>query len=622
MGREVSYNFLVVDGDMVFATSNLDDANGVVEFEDVSRGYAASSGPVVVVKVVDKESKGEPRSKCRELMTAVYEWDLARFHTQLNKMRHALALQAKPKHSQHFLTEGTFTEKPSPTYSFIGRARVPLRLLNYQQAYSLILPIQCQYTMEAIGSCRISFQCAKSPTSGVATPDSTVGLPLGDHLVVGDRLTLTIVVDTVKGLSSGDFASVHAQTRLSSLVGSGITTEDTFTSQPIHLDQTSVAHLLLRRTVSVVITPDIIAHFAEGRASIEFFAKVQPEYLDRLERFDRSKEVSPAPSGRSTPLRSLGETERPAMRRCETDFIAPEQHDILAMMSIKELASDGTFQPADVIDNVVHLHQGVQRQVHLTLTHSSGKGLPWVKMEHLCSSDIRVVAKGTMISVSRPEVELRNVNQQVTYHPDGTSTMSTSGSWDTAAHQCMHLDRRTTSDSKIVVRFTWLVEISSLDSPAVFHLDLPIRILGRDARRTSLLALFSAPKIFKSLTAAFHIDLAPPLASSPSDLWRLDTGKKHVSGEELLGDHWKPRKLGLIEDYRGFSRRDRLMGEVQMTKVVLDLSALLQHEIDRRRREEVMAWCVEMWRREVSQRIQVSRRLLRKLNTDRPEETQ
>ena len=59
MDRNVTYNFVVVNGNNANPTSSLDDLHGVMEFEDVSRGIAPTTGPLVVVKVVDKESKGE-----------------------------------------------------------------------------------------------------------------------------------------------------------------------------------------------------------------------------------------------------------------------------------------------------------------------------------------------------------------------------------------------------------------------------------------------------------------------------------------------------------------------------------------------------------------------------------
>ena len=554
--------------------------------------------------------------RCRRpiqgLIKAVYTWDLERFATQLNKMRHFRSMQQRPSHSRHFKTDGTFTDAPPPSYSFIGSARLPLRLLNHQMSFAVTLPIQCQYTMEAIGSCRASFKVVSGAASSeIVTPDSSI-LPLGDHLGIGTKFTISIVIDSVKGLSSGDFSSLHAQIRLSSLVGSGITSEDTYTSHPINLEQTSVAHLTLRRTISVMVTPDMVAHFASGRAVVEFFARGRPDYLDRLERFDRSRERTTSPS--STPARATApgvitplKAERPSMRRCETDFVEAEHHDILASVSIHELASDGSYEPADIIGNVVNLHQGVQRRIELRLTHASGKSLPWMKVEHFSSSDIRVKEKRGIVGVSRPEVDVRDLRQEITFESDGTSTLTAGGVWDTAAHHCIHLDRRTTTDVVILVKLTWIVEISNLDSPAVFQMDVPVKILGRDARRSSLLALFAAPKVFKSLTAIFGVDLAPPLASSASDLWRLDTSSKHVSGEDVLED-WKPRTLSLVDDWVDMKRRDRGLGDVQVTKVVLDLLDDDTSAVTAERTEEVVRSCVDLWQKEMDHRVKVDLR--------------
>ena len=59
LGWKVSYNFLIVHGSMVNPSSSLDDANGVVEFEDVATGGTSTNAAVVVVKVVDREANGE-----------------------------------------------------------------------------------------------------------------------------------------------------------------------------------------------------------------------------------------------------------------------------------------------------------------------------------------------------------------------------------------------------------------------------------------------------------------------------------------------------------------------------------------------------------------------------------
>ena len=63
MKRQVEYNFLVVDGQTANPASSLDDLTGVVEFEDVSSGPTITAGPVVVVKVVDREAQGKLGSR-------------------------------------------------------------------------------------------------------------------------------------------------------------------------------------------------------------------------------------------------------------------------------------------------------------------------------------------------------------------------------------------------------------------------------------------------------------------------------------------------------------------------------------------------------------------------------
>jgi kinesin family protein 1 len=546
-------------------------------------------------------------------------------------MRHLCALAAKPNYSQHFRSEGIFTDHPAPTFSFVGAAKAPLRLLASQVSYTVTVPILCQYTMEAIGSCRVDFKCSLAPTtpsSGRTTPEPP-SQPVLSALNPGSRLTFTVSVDCVKGLNSEDFASVHAQTRLSSLVGPSISSEDTFASLPVDLDKTSVAHLSLKRTVTVIVTPEMTPYLLEEYATIEFFAKVRPAYLSRLERWDRSREVSPPSSSPGTPLRP-GET-RPAMRRNETDFVQPEHHDVLAKVEIRELAADGEYYPAEVVDGVIHLHQGLQRRLFVHLTHTSGKSLPWTKLGHVSTGDIRLVDKtGQITSVVKDEVGVK-LNSEVECRPDGTSVLSGTGGWDSAAHNSIHLNRKTSGDQRLLVRLLFLVEVETLDEPAVFSMDLPIRVLARDTKRSSFLTFWSANKTFTSLTSIFAVDLSPPLARSAADLWMLDTGKKHVRGEERLGD-WKPRSLSLLEDWGRMRGRQTRLGDVQATRAVLGMwkeagdsgtgerwgsgpEYRIQDSENRpteptpgatHEREELLKRCLRLWQQEMDHRLQVS----------------
>lgn len=80
-GRNVTYNYLVVDGQAAGPTSSLDDASGVLEFEDVSRGISPVAGAVVVIKVVDQESQ------CAlPLQIAVSSADGSRLHVGLGTL--------------------------------------------------------------------------------------------------------------------------------------------------------------------------------------------------------------------------------------------------------------------------------------------------------------------------------------------------------------------------------------------------------------------------------------------------------------------------------------------------------------------------------------------------------
>jgi kinesin family protein 1 len=296
------------------------------------------------------------------------------------------------------------------------------------------------------------------------------------------------------------------------------------------------------------------------------------------------------------------------MRRNETDFIGPEHHDILASVEILEMSMSGEYVPADVVDETFQLHQGLQRRIGIKLHHTSGHALPWTRFSHVSISDIRVLAKGVAESVSQPEVELK-IAAELDFAKDGTSTLLGTGTWDTASHDAVQLNRKTAADQQILVRLVIMVDVENLDEPATLSLDLPIRILDRDARRSSF-KFWSTAKAYPSLTAIFAIRLTPPLAQSASDLWRLDTARKHVPGEEVLAD-WKPRSLSLLEDHERLKGTARRMGDVQATKAVLEQVGevgLGPVERDESEQEAMLRRCVGLWEAAMQQRVQVSSR--------------
>lgn len=449
--------------------------------------------------------------------------------------------------------------------------------------------------MEAIGSCRLTFSLSSSGSSGVASPES-VSRPLKGTVPIGQRYSFDVLLNVVKGISSSSFSSIHAQVRLSSLVGEDIASDETFISPSIDLTKSSASHLSLRKTVTVLITPPMVEHMKTGYANFEFYAILRPQYLERLDRWDISRETS---------IQTIQSPGRPPMRRCETDFLGEEHHDVLATITVSELSSSGTYQPVEVIDDIYQLHQGVQRRLGIKLHHSSGKSLQWTSIDHVTIGDIRLRSKDQITTVSEQEVNLKVVSGEVDHSPDGTSTLSASGTWDTAAHSSIHLDRRTRSEQKIVVRLVFMVNVETLHEPASFSLDLPLKILARESRRSSLMTYFTSGSTHRSLTAIYGIDLVPPIAQSSSDLWRLDTGKKHVPGEEGLGD-WRPRGVTLLEDWQRACKTAKGIADKQITSTVLDLIGDLGAVEVEKESEDLLGNSLRLWERHMKQRYLVS----------------
>lgn len=602
MGRNMTYNFSITQGPIITPMSALDDLGGIIEFDDLSDGSTTINSPQVMVKVIDHESTCELAPGQALTQPAVYTWNLHRFQQQLVKMRQVLAVKDKPNYSVHLSLHTPFGDSPTPSFSYVGAAQVPLRLLANQMSYVVTVPIFCPYTMEAIGSCRVDFKCTGIVRSGIATPDSgTIGGPAVSSAPFGHKFAFTVTVDSVKGLSAGDFTEVHAQTRLSSLVGPAIASEDTFASLPVDLDKNSVSHLSLRRSLSVLVTSDMVSHLASGYATIEFFARVRQAYLDRLERFDKAKETSPEPGGEDAAAE-----DKPPMRRAETEFVASEHHDILASVEIPEMGSDGEYAPADVQDDIVQLHLGVQRQLRLTLRHASGQSLRWNRIVHASAGDIRMVARGgEPYPVPAVKVNLQ-LSSSVDHFPDGTSQLVAWGTWDTAAHRCLQIDKRTPVDEVVAVRLTFMLEIDGVDEPAELNFDTRLRVIGRETRRSSIRA-FWRPKPVTNLVSIFHVNLSPPLARTARELWRMDTAKRPVPGENLL-QGWRPRTIALVRDYGTLTRVRNAIADTQMTRVILDHIGAIDGTISAEDGQiELLEKCITLWQRQMDTRVVVSR---------------
>lgn len=121
------------------------------------------------------------------------------------------------------------------------------------------------------------------------------------------------------------------------------------------------------------------------------------------------------------------------MRRSENDFVQEQVHDVSSSLQICELGSSGDYIPSTVLSQgpldpgAFHLRQGLQRRLVISLSHTSGRSLPWTKIERVSVGSVRLLGVNGQVLESQPspDVELRlsKKGDEAVFHPDGTSTL-------------------------------------------------------------------------------------------------------------------------------------------------------------------------------------------------------
>ena len=570
----MSYNFTVASGGSLAApASAIDTIAGLDQFGDVVDPVLASATqPSVAVKVVDKRNN------------AIYAWSLDRLQQQLQRMRNLTTFIDRPSYSQHFSSEEPFYDNPPPEYSFIGNALLSLAPLSRRLSSNSIVPIFDRYTAEAIGSCRIDVKIANvvlNPKHASSSSTSTrASSPVPGTVPPGSKLSFVLSIDNVKGLSHHDFHSVHLQVRLSSFLGPSTASEEVYPSSAVDLEASTLSDLKFRRSFSIVASSKVLTYLRQGYAPIEFFARLKPTYLERMERWDEMREQRVVPNTRASSPESRPQS-LPPMRRSETDFVVEQTHDVIAWLQISELAPDGSYTPVPVTaqgnldPGAFQLHQGLQRRIVLQLFSNSGRQLPWTELTRVRLGNIRLLdAKGRLHEAnSKAMITLPLLQQQhVEFRPDGTGILSAEALWDSSVHDSILLNRVTAPGQRVLLQMQFSVNVEICAEPVQFTMDTAVSIQTRDARPPNrLFSLLGSTKIIPKTSTVFTVKLSPPLTRSPKDLWRLDTAEKYVRGEESLGV-WRPRGVSVVEDYKRLVSMERRAADVQAIRVILAAS--------------------------------------------------
>ncbi|KAH0839542.1 hypothetical protein J3R83DRAFT_428 [Lanmaoa asiatica] len=573
LGKDVSYNFTIASGgSLATPTSGVDNIGSLDGFGDVADPRLASATqPSVAIKVLDKKH------------CAVYTWSLDRLQQQLQRMRNLTTYIDRPSYTQHFSSDKPFYDSPPPQFSFIGNALISLAPLSRRLSSSSVVPIFCRYTAEAIGSCRVDLrissviQMSSKHASGSAA-STRPSSPVPSLLSSGSKISFFLTIDSIKGLSSHDFAALHLQVRLSSFVGPSLA-EEIFSSSVLDMETSSLSQLKFRRTFTIVAPTKVINYLRQGYAPIEFFAAVKSTYLERLERWDEMRElrIHPRPPSSMSQADSKSSNTQ-MMRRSETDFVTEQLHDVAARVQIRELAADGEYVPVPVVSQgsldpgAFFLHQGLQRRIFLELSSDSGPQLPWSNVTKIRLGNVRLLdPKGRIHdSTSKAMVTLPLLaDQTVEFKPDGTGLLTSEALWDSSIHDSVLLNRVTMNPYRVILQLQWAVVVEPCGEPVQFTMDVAVTMQTRDARPPNrFLTFLSSGKILSRMNSIFKVRLSPPLTRSPHDLWRLDTSEIYVRGEEALQD-WKPRGISVVEDYDRLVKTERRAADVQAVRVVL-----------------------------------------------------
>ncbi|KAJ9669042.1 hypothetical protein H2201_000868 [Coniosporium apollinis] len=582
MDKHVVFQFCIIDIGHLSASSYDLVMNGISGEDDDDLQEAQK--PCIGVRVVDFKN------------TVVHRWSLQKLRQRVLLMRQMNQYIDRPGYSRHLRLENPFSEACLPKYSHVGDVDVPLVAVFESRVQDFALDIVSPYTFNVVGILRLSLE----PSSAEA-PSST--------------LKFNVVMHDMVGFAEREGTDVHAQLFVSGTADEGgATTTQTirnFDEGPIRFESVHSMSLPSCRNSTFALR-------------ISIFAKVTALYLDSLLSWDDLRDTTPRPK-----------QKRHNSRLPESEFYSEDRHDVFTAVQIHEISEDGTYRPTEVFQRspsdtgIYQLHQGLQRRIVITVTHSSGLDLQWKTVSHLRVSHIRLLdCTGRSPDLGSPSREIRLAlvsRPAVKEHANGTTSATLVGYWDSSAHGSQLLDRVTAENHRVQLSLLWCVECAKLADPVHFSLDLTVQIQSRSRVQptSKFMKLLWNPtvRILYSTTGIFSLALRPTAAKRAVDLWRMDTQHGYVAGEELLNG-WTPRGVSLIRDFIALRRRRVRTYEVETTRCILGRRALtvfsgtepVAHDTLTERQEQLLRKVLALWHTKKD----IGEAILRPSNTDPP----
>lgn len=446
LSKDVVYQFTILEaGSFSNPASFWESTAGLSQFNsnpDEETSLSNLKRSCVGVKVIDNKHH------------SIYLWSIEKLKLRLQRMRNLYNFADRPQYKRHFNMEDPFYETPSPRFTFVGTASVPLKSLIKMHFMESVIPIVCRTTGNTMGRCRIgltplSYSDAKvraNLTPIPSTPNSPTALsqsrgPSRGHsrershlgasngkpdgaesaVGVGGQLLFEISLVAIEGLSENQYTQVHAQFRLSNFGGAAPNTagEKIFATEPVNGFGDQPIFFGFTQTLSMVVTDPMLEVLTDGSLHFEVFGQAKPATLATWETWDLEQELSHqqqiqrqeearkrglvAPgsdvngSNNRSSLESLGSTNGLSDLRSEEENVKEEQHDVLAFVQVCEMAPEGDYVPVQVLSNTVmdsgafQLRQGLQRRIILSLSHTSGRQFQWSKVSRIQVGNVRLV---------------------------------------------------------------------------------------------------------------------------------------------------------------------------------------------------------------------------------------
>ena len=562
--QNTGFQFVILDAGQDRGSSYdliLHDISG-----DDDTALADAHKPCLAVRVVDAQ------------LSCIHVWSLEKLRARVAKMRQMYQYKDQPEYLQHFRLDNPFKDSEQPLFTLIGDGSIPLTAVFETRVQDFVVDITSPFTRQIVGKTRMSLE-----PSMAESPPSTI--------------KFNIVMRDLMGFSENEGTNVHAQMSVMGTSDESVATTHTvsgFKDGPVRFE--SVHNMSVARSGE-----------SSAMLKIGIFAQVTLTHLDKLTSWDELREMMETPQ------------DRPQAHRIpESEFTTEERHDVFVKVQFLELAENGHYMPVEVVqptpddDGIHQLHQGLQRRISVTLTQCLSESLPWDDIKSLRVGEIHLIdSSGRIADIGSltPDIPLKQIQEpMIKDNADGTSNVTITGQWDSSLHKSLLLDRATNENCRIQIALRWDIVSSRVEQPMTFSIIQHLRVQPRAyyTPQSVLKSFWNQTRVVKSSDGTFSIVVRPASAKRAADLWRLDTSKDHINGEELLGS-WTPRGISLVKDYISARRKRRQIQDIESAKATLGIKRLSVHGKPRSRtpspsepstrQEQLLTKFVTIWKK-------------------------